>query len=76
MQYYELARFGLDQLELKTGPTPEPGPGQVRLRVRAAGLCGTDLHIAHDTYPTTPPMTPNALEKVPISTSNLPCRPK
>jgi len=26
-------------------PTPEPGPGQVRLRVRACGVCRTDLHI-------------------------------
>src|SRR6266508_2688323 len=24
---------------------PEPGPGQVRLRVRACGVCRTDLHI-------------------------------
>ncbi|MBL9078139.1 MAG: alcohol dehydrogenase catalytic domain-containing protein [Planctomycetes bacterium] len=26
-------------------PIPEPGPGQVRLRVAAAGICGTDVHI-------------------------------
>jgi propanol-preferring alcohol dehydrogenase len=25
--------------------TPEPGPGQVRLRVRACGVCRTDLHV-------------------------------
>ncbi len=25
---------------------PEPGPGQVRLRVRACGVCRTDLHLA------------------------------
>lgn len=24
---------------------PEPGPGEVRLRVAAAGICGTDVHI-------------------------------
>jgi D-arabinitol dehydrogenase (NADP+) len=28
-------------------PDPQPGPGEVRLRVRAAGVCGTDLHL-HD----------------------------
>jgi alcohol dehydrogenase, propanol-preferring len=28
-------------------PSPEPGPGQVRLRVRACGVCRTDLHVAH-----------------------------
>jgi threonine 3-dehydrogenase len=26
-------------------PVPEPGPGQVRIRVQAAGICGTDIHI-------------------------------
>lgn len=26
-------------------PMPEPGPGQVLIRVRACGLCRTDLHI-------------------------------
>jgi propanol-preferring alcohol dehydrogenase len=27
-------------------PDPEPGPGEVRLRVRACGVCRTDLHLA------------------------------
>jgi propanol-preferring alcohol dehydrogenase len=27
-------------------PEPEPGPGQVLLKVRACGVCRTDLHIA------------------------------
>src|SRR5919107_4560114 len=35
---------------------PRPGPGQVLLAVRAAGICGTDLHIYHDEYPTQPPV--------------------
>ncbi len=26
-------------------PVPEPGPGQARIRVKAAGICGTDVHI-------------------------------
>uniref|UniRef100_A0A831T9R9 alcohol dehydrogenase n=1 Tax=Thermorudis peleae TaxID=1382356 RepID=A0A831T9R9_9BACT len=32
-------------LELREVPTPEPGPGQVQLRVRACGVCRTDLHV-------------------------------
>jgi alcohol dehydrogenase, propanol-preferring len=33
------------RLQLRTVPTPTPGPGQVQLRVRACGLCRTDLHV-------------------------------
>ncbi|GBD17291.1 putative alcohol dehydrogenase AdhA [bacterium HR26] len=32
-------------LELRELPLPEPGPGQVQLRVRACGVCRTDLHV-------------------------------
>ncbi len=38
---------------------PQPGPGEVLLRVRAAGICGTDLHILSGTHPeATPPLVP------------------
>jgi len=30
---------------------PEPGPGEVRLRVRACGLCRTDLHVIEGDLP-------------------------
>lgn len=33
-------------LTVTTVPTPSPGPGEVRIAVRHAGVCGTDLHIA------------------------------
>jgi alcohol dehydrogenase, propanol-preferring len=32
-------------------PTPEPGPEQVLLRVRACGVCRTDLHIVEGELP-------------------------
>lgn len=32
-------------------PTVEPGPGELRLRVRACGVCRTDLHIADGELP-------------------------
>jgi D-arabinose 1-dehydrogenase-like Zn-dependent alcohol dehydrogenase len=28
-------------------PDPHPGPGQVVIRIRASGMCGTDLHAHH-----------------------------
>lgn len=32
-------------LTLVERPVPEPGPGEIRVRVEAASICGTDLHI-------------------------------
>ena len=34
------------QLAVEEVPTPKPGPGQVLARVRACGICGSDLHAA------------------------------
>ena len=31
--------------ELTEIPVPEPGPGEVLLKVAAAGLCHSDLHL-------------------------------
>jgi len=37
---------------------PEPGPDEVRVRVRAAGVCGTELHFTDGLYaPSRVPMT-------------------
>jgi propanol-preferring alcohol dehydrogenase len=39
-------RIASRPLEIRDIPTPSPAPGQVLLRVRACGVCRTDLHIA------------------------------
>jgi propanol-preferring alcohol dehydrogenase len=38
-------------LRLREMPNPEPGPGEIRLRVRACGLCRTDLHVIEGDLP-------------------------
>src|SRR5271165_6068593 len=31
-------------LEIADMPTPSPGPGELLIRVRACGICGSDIH--------------------------------
>ena len=38
-------------LRLVDRPVPEPGAGDVRVRVRACGVCRTDLHVAEGDLP-------------------------
>src|SRR5262249_60022841 len=52
-----LREFG--SLEVADVPRPEPGAGEVLARVRACGICGTDLKIVAGAYPgTRPPALP------------------
>jgi len=48
--------YGPGDLRVEERPVPEVGPGQVLLRVAACGICGTDYHIYHDEFPTSPPV--------------------
>ena len=52
----KLAR-GSAGLGLWQQPVRPPGAGEVTLEVIAAGICGTDLHIADDEFPSEPPVT-------------------
>jgi 2-desacetyl-2-hydroxyethyl bacteriochlorophyllide A dehydrogenase len=36
--------YGGPDVRVEEVPTPAPGPGEVTVRVRAAGICGSDLH--------------------------------
>ncbi len=46
-------------LRLTERDVPEPGPGELLVRVRACGVCRTDLHLAEgDLPPRAPGMTP------------------
>lgn len=46
------------QAHLRDVPVPEAGPGEVLLEVKAAGVCGTDLHIYEGDFPATFPLIP------------------
>ena len=44
-------------LELVDVDPPAPAPGWVVLDVTYAGICGTDVHITHNSFPSYPPVT-------------------
>ena len=42
--------------QIREMPDPRPGPGQVVIRVKASGMCGTDLHVHHGLFQLPPPI--------------------
>jgi L-iditol 2-dehydrogenase len=56
MQALMKQKPGPGHLELADAAVPEPGPGEVQIAIRAAGICGTDIHIVHDSFPHNPPV--------------------
>lgn len=48
---------GPGHLGLREQVVRPPGAGEVTLRVIAAGICGTDMHIEDDEFPSNPPVT-------------------
>ena len=47
---------GEGNLELRDVPEPSCGERNVILEVQACGICGTDLHVYHDTFRNFPPV--------------------
>ncbi len=47
---------GVGLIEVREVPVPEIGDHEVLIEVKAAGICGTDLHIYHDEFPYWPPV--------------------
>jgi L-iditol 2-dehydrogenase len=42
---------GPEGIELREVPEPIAREGEIKIRVKAAGICGTDIHIRNDEYP-------------------------
>ena len=55
-----LAAFyaGPQRIEVREVLTPRPGPGEVLVRVRACGICGSDLHFYRGELPAFPNNSP------------------
>ena len=49
--------LGPGQVGLESREIPQPGPGEIRVRVKACGLCGSDLHMVHLPVPFMAPGT-------------------
>jgi len=47
---------GEGNIEIQDVPEPKAGPNEVKIEVKAAGICGTDIHIYHDTFQSNPPV--------------------
>jgi L-iditol 2-dehydrogenase len=48
--------LGPGHIELRELAEPLPGPGEVKIAIKAAGICGTDLHIWQGEYSCRPPV--------------------
>lgn len=49
---------GKEKIEVRQAEVPTPAPGEVLLRVRACGVCGSDLHFYHGALPALPNISP------------------
>jgi L-iditol 2-dehydrogenase len=47
---------GFDNIIFKDVPIPKINDNELLIRVKAAGICGTDIHIYYDEYPYWPPV--------------------
>lgn len=47
---------GVGHIEVRDVPEPVPGRGEVKIKVAACGVCGSDIHVRHDTFPYWPPV--------------------
>lgn len=49
-------KLGPDCMRYMDVPQPVTGEDEIKVKVYACGICGTDLHLMHDEYPSNPPI--------------------
>ncbi len=49
-------KLGPDCMQYMDVSEPVPGDHDIKVKVYACGICGTDIHLMHDTYPSNPPI--------------------
>ena len=49
-------KLGPDCMQYMDVLEPIPGDNDIKVKVYACGICGTDIHLMHDTYPSKPPI--------------------
>ncbi|ASY56670.1 zinc-dependent alcohol dehydrogenase family protein [Sinorhizobium sp. CCBAU 05631] len=47
----------IGKISVRHVEVPEPGPDDLLVKVEACGICGTDRHLLHGEFPSTPPVT-------------------
>ncbi len=47
---------GVGFIEVRDVPIPEPKAVEVKIQVDACGICGSDIHVRHDSFPYWPPV--------------------
>lgn len=49
-------KFGPGSMLYMDVPEPVPGKSDIKIKIFACGICGTDIHLLHDSYPSCPPV--------------------
>jgi L-iditol 2-dehydrogenase len=49
-------KYGPDCMRYMDVPEPHTGDDDIKVKVYACGICGTDLHLMQDEYPSNPPI--------------------
>lgn len=56
MQALVKFQSGPGHVELRDVPEPVPADHQIKLEISTCGICGTDVHVLHDTFRNFPPV--------------------